>query len=570
MEQISLDKLPEILVQSGYVQPEQIQKALAEQKEKGGSIVRILLEKGYVPDKLMMTSIAEHMHIPPLDLSKFHPSPEVLDLVTRQVASDYQALPLAKLGRTLSLAMVDPLDLMAIDDIRRITGLEVQAVVCSANDFKDALEICYAPKENMEHFLEDTAGSGDGARGGGREQEMNVGEVAGKTGEVPIVKIVNLMLSQAIKDRASDIHIEPFEKKLRLRYRIDGVLYDSPSPPKRMQAAIVSRIKIMSNMDIAERRLPQDGRFRMTVQEREIDFRVSCLPTAFGEKVVMRVLDKSGLESLDIDKLGFHKQGMEEFMRALASPYGIILVTGPTGSGKSTTLYTALRVINKSQINIVTVEDPVEYQIGGVNQVAINPDIGLTFAAGLRSILRQDPDVIMVGEIRDFETADIAIKAALTGHLVLSTLHTNDAASAITRLDDMGIEPFLISSSVVLVAAQRLVRRICKKCKKEIALPEEVLAGAQMSWEPGHPPTLYHGAGCAACKNTGYAGRMALIETISIDDSIRALVVKKVTSQEIKTTAIKKGMKTLRMVGLDRVREGLTTLEEVMRVTAAD
>lgn len=403
-----------------------------------------------------------------------------------------------------------------------------------------------------------------------QEKKGNGEESKNGGGELSTVRIVNLIILQAIKERASDIHIEPFEKEIKLRYRIDGVLYDSPPPPKKMQAAIVSRIKIMSDLDIAERRLPQDGRFRVRAQGREVDFRVSCLPTAFGEKIVMRVLDRSGLESLDIEKLGFHAQGLEEFKKALASPYGIILLTGPTGSGKSTTLYSALRVLNKPEVNIVTVEDPVEYQISGINQVSIKPDIGLTFSAGLRSILRQDPDVIMVGEIRDQETADIAIKSALTGHLVFSTLHTNDAAGAVTRLNDMGIEPFLISSSTLLVAAQRLVRRICKKCKKELEVPDEALAKAQMKHAPDEKVVLYHGAGCPACKNSGYLGRMALIETISIDDDIRNLIMTQTTARQIKLVAIEKGMKTLRMVGLSRVKEGLTTLEEVMRVTAAD
>jgi type IV pilus assembly protein PilB len=403
-----------------------------------------------------------------------------------------------------------------------------------------------------------------------QDKKGGVGAAKNGGGELSTVRIVNLIILQAIKERVSDIHIEPFEKEIKLRYRIDGVLYDSPPPPKKMQAAIVSRIKIMSDLDIAERRLPQDGRFRVRAQGREVDFRVSCLPTSFGEKIVMRVLDRSGLDSLDIDKLGFHAQGLEEFKNALASPYGIILLTGPTGSGKSTTLYSALRVLNKPEVNIVTVEDPVEYQISGINQVSIKPDIGLTFAAGLRSILRQDPDVIMVGEIRDQETADIAIKSALTGHLVFSTLHTNDAAGAVTRLDDMGIEPFLISSSTLLVAAQRLVRRICKKCKKELEVPDEALVKAQMKREPGEKIVLYHGTGCPDCKNSGYSGRMALIETIAIDDDIRNLIMKRATARQIKLAAMEKGMNTLRMVGLSRVKEGLTTLEEVMRVTAVD
>jgi type IV pilus assembly protein PilB len=466
--------------------------------------------------------------------------------------------------------MVDPLNVLAIDDIRLITGLDVQPIICSSKDFHEALHNYYSSKADMEYLLKDSEQVQVEVKGKATEQEISIDDLIEQTGEVSIIKIVNLMLVQAIKERASDIHIEPFEKEVRLRYRVDGILYESPPPPKRMQNAIVSRIKIMSNLDIAERRLPQDGRFRIKARGREIDFRVSSLPTSFGEKVVLRVLDKSGLQSLDLDKLGFHTQGMDEFKKALSSPYGIILLTGPTGSGKSTTLYTALRMINKPSVNIVTVEDPVEYQMEGVNQVSVNAEIGLTFAAGLRSILRQDPDVIMVGEIRDQETADIAIKSALTGHLVLSTLHTNDAASAITRLDDMGIEPFLISSSTLIVAAQRLLRRICKKCRRELEIPEEALKMAQMKYAQNEKPVLYHGTGCPACKNTGYSGRMALIETISIDDDIRNLIMKRTTARQIKLAAIEKGMKTLRMVGLNRVSEGATTLDEVIRVTAAD
>jgi type IV pilus assembly protein PilB len=564
------EALPAILIREGHIPSEQMQKALEEHKEKGGSFVHILVERGYVAEKALMACIAAHLSTPFIDLGKFKPSPDVLDLVPRQVAASHQAIPIARLRRTLSLAMIDPLNVLAIDDIRLITGLEIQPIVCSAKDFHEALHNYYSSKADMEHLLKDSEQVQVEVKGKAAEQEINIDDLIEQTGEVSIIKIVNLMLVQAIKDRASDIHIEPFEKEVRLRYRVDGVLHDSTPPPKRMQNAIISRIKIMSNLDISERRLPQDGRFRIKAHGREIDFRVSSLPTSFGEKVVLRVLDKSALQSLDLDKLGFHKQGMDEFMKAISSPYGIILLTGPTGSGKSTTLYTALRMINKPTINIVTVEDPVEYQMEGVNQVSVNAEIGFTFAAGLRSILRQDPDVIMVGEIRDQETADIAIKSALTGHLVLSTLHTNDAASAITRLDDMGIEPFLISSSTLLVAAQRLVRRICKKCKKELDIPDEALTMAQMKYAQNEKPALYHGAGCPACKNTGYAGRMALIETITIDDDIRNLIMKRTTARQIKLSAIEKRMKTLRMVGLDRVKEGATTLEEVIRVTAAD
>lgn len=564
------EELPEILVQDGCVVPEQMQKALEEQKLAGGKIDQILIKNGYISEKALMASVAVHLNIPPIDLGKFKPSPDVIELVSRQVATFYQAIPIARIGNTLTLAMIDPLNVLAIDDIRLITGLDIQPAICSGKEFREGLESFYSSKANMEGLLKDAANPSVELKKREAEQDINLDELVEQGGDFSIIKIVNLMLVQAIKERASDIHIEPFEKEMKLRYRVDGVLHESTPPPKHMQNAVTSRLKIMSNLDIAERRLPQDGRFRIKVKGKEIDFRVSVLPTSFGEKVVLRVLDKSGLDNVDITKLGFHERGAEEFMKAITSPYGMILITGPTGSGKSTTLYTALKTINKPDVNVITVEDPVEYQMGGINQVSVNADIGLTFAAGLRSILRQDPDVIMVGEIRDLETADIAVKSALTGHLVLSTLHTNDAASAITRLNDMGIEPFLISSSTLLVAAQRLVRRICPKCKKEADIPDDILIKAQMKFEPGKKPRIYHGAGCPSCKGTGYKGRMALIEALTINDAVRAQIMKKSTGREIKLAAIERGMKTLRMVGLDRVIEGATTLEEVLRVTADD
>ncbi|MDD5557114.1 MAG: ATPase, T2SS/T4P/T4SS family [bacterium] len=565
-----IEDLPGILLREGCISAEQMQKALAQHKSEGGSIARLLVDKGYVEERLLISCVADHLRIPAVDLGKFRPAPEVMELVPRQTATAYQAVPLASLGHTLTLAMVDPLNVLALDDIKLITGLEILPVICSPKDFQYAIENYYSAKADMARLLGRADADGVEVRRLDAEQEINLDDLAERTGEVSIIKIVNLIIVQAIKSRASDIHIEPFEKDMRLRYRVDGILYESTPPPKHMQSAVVSRIKIMSNLDIAERRLPQDGRFRIKVHGREIDFRVSSLPTAFGEKVVMRVLDRSGLQSLSLDKLGFHEQGLEGFRRAIDAPYGMVLLTGPTGSGKSTTLYTALMTINKPGINIVTVEDPVEYQVDGVNQVAVNAEIGLTFAAGLRSILRQDPDVVMVGEIRDFETADIAVKSALTGHLVLSTLHTNDAASAITRLDDMGIEPFLISSSTLLVAAQRLVRRVCRKCAREVKVPAEALREAQLAPAPGEKLRLLRGAGCASCGNTGYSGRMALIEAIAVDDDVRALIMKRATAREIKLAAIERGMKTLRMVGLDRAKEGQTTLEEVMRVTAPD
>ena len=528
-------------------------------------------EQARLAAKSIMVRTARRMNIPPLDLSKFKPIPEVVKLIPRQMAARYRVIPVARLDNTLSLAMVEPQDFMAIDDLMLATGLEVRPIVCSDKDFREALEKCYPLKANMEELLRGTEEPEFVTKETDHlEQEIKMDDLIKESGESSVVKIVNFMLVHAIKNQASDIHIEPYRNTLRLRYRIDGMLHDSSLPPKHIHAAIVSRIKIMANLDIAERRRPQDGSFRIKLEGREIDFRVSCMTSVFGEKIVLRVLDKSSIASLSLDRLGFHQKGLDEFRKAITSPYGIVLLTGPTGSGKTTTLYTAMQEINKPEINIVSVEDPVEYQIQGINQFETKPGIGLDFARILRSIVRQDPDIIMIGEIRDFETADIAIKAALTGHLVLSTLHTNDAASAITRLYDMGIEPFLISSSTLLCAAQRLIRCLCHHCRKETKLPAEVLERSQMKLNSSEKPELYHAVGCPACKHTGYSGRMALIETITIDDDIRDMIMRRASAQQLKQAAIEKGMKTLRMVGLERVKDGSTTLEEVLRITSSD
>jgi type IV pilus assembly protein PilB len=450
-----------------------------------------------------------------------------------------------------------------------MTGMEIQPVISNPKDVQEKLDEIYSAKHGLENILKDTSVPTVEVAKEEDDQEIDVEQLLRATGDTSVIQVVNIVLVQAVQEGASDIHIEPFEKEMRVRYRLDGILSDRTSPPKSMHPAIVSRIKIMSNLDIAERRRPQDGRFRIRLKGHEVDFRVSVLPTAHGEKVVMRILDKSA-SCRKLDELGFDPDALAKFSEAIHAPFGMILVTGPTGSGKTTTLYSALRGINKPEINIITVEDPIEYQIMGINQVQVNPDIDLTFAAGLRSILRQDPNVVLVGEIRDQETADIAIKAALTGHLVFSTLHTNNAPGAISRLDDMGVEPFLISSSVILVLAQRLVRRICGGCSKPIDVDPATLERCQYVPDPAKPANFSHGTGCNRCGQSGYKGRMSIIELFLMNDEVRGLVVKRASAAEIKKVAVAHGMQTLRMNALQRAAEGLTTLEEVLRETAPD
>ncbi|HEX4350960.1 MAG TPA: ATPase, T2SS/T4P/T4SS family, partial [Verrucomicrobiae bacterium] len=501
---------------------------------------------------------------------------ELADLLPREVLQNHKVVPVSRLDNKLFLAMADPLNVLAIDDVRRVTKLEITPLIASEKAITEKLNALDSAKSgSMEDIIQDAekkreADSEADTLEAVKEslEEMNLDQLAASSEEAPVIKLANLIILQAIKDRASDIHLEPFEKVMRLRYRIDGVLIDATPPPKQMQLALASRLKIMSNLDIAERRLPQDGRMRVKVSGKDYDLRVSALPTVHGEKMVLRVLDKSNL-SASIDKLGLDEATFKQFKMAIDAPHGLILVTGPTGSGKTTTLYSALNELNSPGWNIVTVEDPVEFQIPGINQVPTKKEIGLTFASALRSILRQDPDIVMIGEIRDTETAEIAIEAALTGHQVLSTMHCNDAPGAIARLDDMGIAPFLISSSVILSCAQRLVRRICSHCKEPVTYP------AKMFEELGIEPSmfdgvqLYRGRGCDRCKSSGYAGRMAVIEVMPISDQIRKLIIARASTREIGKLAVNQGMKTLRMVALDRARDGISTLEQVLVTTAA-
>jgi type IV pilus assembly protein PilB len=500
----------------------------------------------------------------------------VADLLPREVAQNHKVLPVSRLENKLFLAMADPLNVLAVDDVKRVTKLEISPMIASDKAISDKLASLDAAKGgSMEDIILDAQkkiGDDDSASIETVKEaveEVNLDQLAAAGEEAPVIKLANIILVQAIKDRASDIHLEPFEKNLRLRYRVDGVLADATPPPKQMQLALVSRFKIMSSLDIAERRLPQDGRMRVRVGGKDYDLRVSIMPTVHGEKIVLRVLDKSNL-SASLDKLGLDPNTFRQVKSAVDAPHGLILVTGPTGSGKTTTLYSALNELNNPIFNIVTVEDPVEFQIPGINQVPVKKEIGLTFANALRSILRQDPDIVMIGEIRDTETAEIAVEAALTGHQVLSTMHCNDAPGAIARLDDMGIAPFLISSSVILSCAQRLMRRICSHCKESVTYPPKMFQ--DLNIDPGmfDGVTLYRGRGCDRCKNSGYAGRIAVIEAMAVTDEIRKLIISRSNSRELSKVAIGQGMKTLRMVALDRARDGVSTLEQVLLLTSAN
>lgn len=562
------DQLIRILVESKVLDEKQVEQALKIQEKDGGKMSDILVQEKFITQRDLLAALSQHLGLPPFDIKRIKLDPDVVALVPKDVCHFYKVLPVSRVGNLLTLAMADPLNIFALDDIKMMSGMELSPVVVKEEDLIQILNEFFTPKTNIENILKEAADD-EIIVGEDEQEEIDVSSLVQQSKDPPVVKLVNAFLVQAIRDKASDIHIEPYERKIRVRFRVDGVLYDVPSPPRQMHNAIISRIKILSRLDIAERRLPQDGRFKIKLDQREIDFRVSILPSSFGEKVVLRILDKGSLV-MRLDVLGFEKYALEALKKSIRQPHGMILLTGPTGSGKTTTLYSAINEINSPELNIVTVEDPVEYLIYGVNQVQVNPDIGLTFAAGLRSILRQDPDVILLGEIRDHETADIAIKSALTGHLVFSTLHTNDAAGAITRLTDMGVEPFLIASSLLMTAAQRLIRCICNKCRVPVKVSTEILERSQMRLEKGEEIQLFQGKGCPKCKMTGYSGRMSLLEVLEIDSTNIDLIVNKANAREIKLKSIENGMATLRQVGLNQVKKGMTSLEEVLRVTPPD
>jgi type IV pilus assembly protein PilB len=561
------ERIADVLIEDGLLLQGQLDEATEIQKKQGGRLLKILTDRSYVTEQDMVISMGRCLDTPPINLSRVRVPEEVLDLVPKDMARAYKLAPICRLGNKLFVAMADPLNVLALDDLRQRTKMEIVPMITTERAVMEALSGVNSAGHQMEQMIQEVAKeAGETEIVAHKREEIDLDRLAHESEDAPVIKIVNLILVQALKEKASDIHIEPFEKTLKLRYRVDGALVEASSPPKALQLPIASRIKILAGLDIAERRLPQDGRFRIRVSGKEVDLRISVLPTVYGEKIVIRLLDKSALSG-SIDNMGMDEGTLARFKNAIDAPHGMILVTGPTGSGKTTTLYTVLQELNSPEYNIVTVEDPIEYQLAGVNQVAVKSDIGLDFAGALRSILRQDPDIVMIGEIRDNETADIAVKAALTGHQVLSTLHTNDAAGAITRLDDMGIEPFLISTSVILSCAQRLVRRICPNCREEFKPEPEMLL--KMGIEDPET-TFYHGAGCDRCKRRGYLGRAAILEVLTVSESIRRLIIKRASAAVIKSQAASEGMRTLRVVGIDKAREGVTTLEEVCRVTAED
>jgi len=564
------DKFVDLLLLNKYVTKEQLNSVIKDQRKRKCSISEILIKQGLISQKDLMVLLSQELNIPPINLSKYKISPEVLKMVPEKIARQYNILPVSAIGKTLTLVMADPMNIFAIDDVKMVTKHNIEPVIATEQDIKDAIANYYGGQSDMADIVKEAEKEETGDElEVVEEEEIDVLRLAEESKKAPIVKMVDLILAEALKKRASDIHIEPCEKELRIRYRVDGKLQEALEVPKRNQNAILARLKIMSKLDITESRLPQDGRFKIRLEGKEIDFRVSVLPIAYGSKVVLRALDKANL-GVGLEKLGFLKKNMELFNQAIKKPYGMMLLTGPTGSGKSTTLYSILNRLNTPEKNVTTIEDPVEYQVEGITQVQANPDIGLTFASGLRSLLRQSPDIIMVGEIRDFETADIAIKASLTGELVLSTLHTNDAAGAITRLVDMGVEPFLIASSVILVAAQRLCRKICPYCKEKADIPKAVfdrLGVNKADLEKKGGRDFYRGKGCQRCNDSGYFGRMGTLEVLVVDDTIRNMVINRTPSDQIKDYAIKNGMKTLRDNALQKFINGDTTLEEVLRIT---
>lgn len=561
------ERLSEILIKKGIISEEKLNQALQVQKDKGGSLGDILVSQGAIGQRDLLAILSQELGIPPISLSKYKINPEISKSIPKKIAVNYQIMPVSRMGNVLTVAMSDPMNVFALDDIKNVTGMEISPIITTADDVKAAIEQYYgsAATTAIEDLVKETnielismKKEDDGSSYGPNEAAI----------DTPVVKLTGAIVLDATKARASDILIEPMEDRLRIRYKIDGIFSEAQSLPRTVQSAMISRIKVMSNLNIAERRLPQDGRFKIRVQEREVDFRVSTVPTAFGEKVALRILDKSQA-MLDVDKLGFEKEPLDELKKASRRPHGMILVCGPAGSGKTTTLYSVLKHIDAPEKNFVTVEDPVEYLLPGINQVNINTNIGLTYAACLRSILRQDPNVIMVGEIRDLETVDIAIKAALTGHLVLSTLHTNTATGVIMRLVNMGVEPFLISSSVVLVAAQRLVRKVCPRCKEAYDIPKPILDKLKIK-TPGGDIKFHRGKGCEYCFKTGFRGRVGLIEAVAINAELRDLIAKKAHETQIYEAARRAGLVTLRESGLRKVFEGLTTLEEVVRVTLGE
>jgi type IV pilus assembly protein PilB len=612
-------KLGELLLKENMVTPQQLQDALTHQKMNGGKLGKAFVHLGYVRDEEITSLLSRQYGVPSINLDHFEVDPAIIKIIPAETARKYQILPLSRSGATLTIAMADPTNVFAMDDIKFMTGYNVEPVVASETSLEEAIEKYYGSSRSLQ-LKQDGGGMSMGGHGGGgtklgdapslkdvldgpaltlddmasvglsevdidsigqeeadvetvktEDDEIDLGALARSTEAAPVIKLSNVLLIDALKRGASDIHIEPYEKEFRVRFRIDGILYNVMALPMKLRDPLISRIKIMAKLDISEKRLPQDGRIKIRLKiedrSRDMDFRVSSVPTLWGEKVVLRLLDKTKL-MLDMTKLGFEQDSLDRFKRAIAKPYGIVLVTGPTGSGKTNTLYSAIAALNKADVNIMTAEDPVEFNLPGINQVQIKDQIGLNFASALRSFLRQDPNIILVGEIRDYETAEIAVKAALTGHLVLSTLHTNDAPSTVSRLVNMGIEPFLVGTAVNLIQAQRLIRKVCANCKEEVKdFPSKTLLEIGFTPDAVGSFKLYKGRGCGVCNGTGYKGRIGLYEVMEISEGIRDLIMVGATAVEIKRKALEEGMLTLRMSGLEKIRSGITTVEEVLRET---
>lgn len=575
--QIIKENIIDILLKSNRITKEHLDKALGIQKQKQVPLRKVLVEQGFISEEEILTLLSERLYIPRLHLTKYKFDTDIMQLIPERTMRQYNIIPLSRMGDTITVAISDPLNVFALDDLKTITKCTIDLVLSPEEEIVKAIDSQYhAETQDINQVLEEASVSQEGQGKADvelmRQEELELGSTVSESQKAPIVKLVDLMLTQAFKKRASDIHIEPEADCLRIRYRIDGALHEDFTVPKTNQNAVLARVKIISNLDITENRIPQDGRFKVRFENKEVDFRVSALPTTFGQKFVLRLLDKANL-SIGLEKLGFSEQPARIFREAVAKPFGMILVTGPTGSGKSTTLYSVLNQLNTPERNIITIEDPVEYQVEGVTQIQVKPEIGLDFASGLRSLLRQSPDIIMIGEIRDAETADIAVKASLTGQMVLSTLHTNDAISSVTRLIDMGLEPFLVASSLIMLCAQRLCRKLCLKCRKPVEVPEQFLVDNGFITPGGlkEKVTFYSAVGCKYCNNTGFYGRIAILEAVMIDDALREMIMKRKSIDEIKAYAINKcGMKILRDDAFLKVKEGTTPIEEAVRITTEE
>ncbi len=560
--------LGQLLINSGLITEKQLETALNEQKENpSDKLGTVLIRLNFLDEQKLVNFLGKQFNLPTIDLSNFEIDNQIKDLIPGDTARKHRLIPIDKFGNVLTVAVSDPSDFNAVQDIRFITNCEIETIIAPESQILETLDKYYEKENELTEVLDNLE---ETAMEVIEEQDdVDVGKLETLSEDAPIIKLVNNIITAAIHRGASDIHIEPYEKMMRIRYRVVGVLFEEYKPPLKLKDLITTRLKIMARLDIAERRVPQDGRIKIKLKRKEVDLRVSILPCIHGEKIVMRILDKGNL-SLDLTKLGFETKPYEDFNKAIHTPWGMLLVTGPTGSGKTTTLYSALSTLNKTTENIMTSEDPVEYNLKGINQVQINADVGLTFAAALRAFLRQDPDIIMVGEIRDYETAEIAIKAALTGHLVLSTLHTNDAPATISRLSNMGVEPFMIASSVVLILAQRLVRKICEKCKAPVKIPRKELEKLHIKEEEIKNLTFYEGAGCTFCDGSGYKGRIAIYEVFPIHEDTKELIINGEPATVMKRHMMSKGIATLRISAVNKFKQGVTTLSEVYRVTAAD